>query len=153
MKRGNISLIILWICLVVSVVVFCRFLWTGVFNPLEEDIAKKTNGILIWIYVLFGLTSFTVICFTFKQIAAILSRKPQSAIKRILPIVGFGLTLFLAYILGSSDSLNMLQYDGNENTHFWLKLTDMWLYSIYFLLGLTVFSILFGIIWSYLKSK
>ena len=35
-------------------------------------------------------------------------------------------------------------YDGTENVPFWLRLTDMFIYSIYFLMGMTVLLIIAG---------
>jgi hypothetical protein len=63
-----------------------------------------------------------------------------------------GLLLFITYTVGDGNPLSIAGYEGNENTYIWLKLTDMWIYSIYILLALALIALLGGILWSYFKK-
>lgn len=54
--------------------------------------------------------------------------------------------LVATYSAGSDQPLVIPGYSGTENVPFWLKLTDMFLYSIYIMMGILVLLILgFGI--------
>ena len=152
-KIEKISSIILWSSMAISIIVFCVFLWNSVFGSSEETISETTGMLLNWMYVLFGIVVVTALFFILKHIIDVLKNRPKSALKLVLPIIAFVFILLLSYILGNGNLLNMPQYEGDGNTYFWLKITDMWLYSIYFLLGLTILSILGGIIWSYIKKN
>jgi len=44
--------------------------------------------------------------------------------------------------MGSGTPMNIPGYEGTDNVYFWLKLTDMFLYSIYILLFVTVVAII-----------
>jgi hypothetical protein len=44
--------------------------------------------------------------------------------------------LGVTYTIGDGTPLNMIGYDGTENVPFWLKITDMFLYTIYFMIAL-----------------
>ena len=55
--------------------------------------------------------------------------------------------LAVSWCMGSDRPLNMPGYDGTENVPFWLKVSDMFLYAIYTLLGIALALIAgFGIV-------
>ncbi len=89
-----------------------------------------TNTLLILIYVLFGLAvAATVIAAVF-QFGAALKDSPANAIKS------------LAWSMGDGTPMQIPGYSGTDNVPFWLKLTDMFLYSIYILLFVTIVAII-----------
>ena len=48
------------------------------------------------------------------------------------------LLLGVSWLCGSERPLDLPGYDGGENTPFWLRLADMFLYAVYVLLGVGV---------------
>ena len=52
--------------------------------------------------------------------------------------------MVVAWSMGSDKPLNIPGYDGADNVPFWLKVTDMFLYTIYFLLGATLVAMILG---------
>ena len=52
--------------------------------------------------------------------------------------------MIVAWSMGSGEQMNIPGYSGTDNVPFWLKVTDMFLYTIYFLLGATVLAMLFS---------
>jgi hypothetical protein len=46
--------------------------------------------------------------------------------------------------MGSDEPLTIPGYSGTDNVPFWLKITDMFLYSIYILFAGTVLAIIFS---------
>jgi len=150
-KPGKISTIVLWCSMLISLCIFVFFLWKGIKKP-EENISDEAGILLNWVYVLFGMVIAATFFFTSKHIIDIFLRRPKSAFKRLVPFGLFALLLLLTYLLGSGQILNIPQYAGSENVYIWLKVADMWLYSIYFLLGITIVAVILGILWSYLKK-
>lgn len=69
--------------------------------------------------------------------------------QRLDPLVGFILIVLLlvvTYSAGSGVPLVIPGYDGTENVPFWLKITDMFLYSTYIMMAVLVLLIVgFGI--------
>ena len=93
-------------------------------------------------YGLFGIAVVvTVIAFVF-QFGTALKDNPMGAIKSLVGIILLVAVLVISWVMGSDETLVLPGYDGSENVPFWLKLTDMFLYTIYFLLAATVVAIL-----------
>ncbi len=93
-------------------------------------------------YALFGIAiAATVIAAVF-QFGAALKDNPASAIKSLLGLVLLVVVLIIAWAMGSGTPMNIPGYEGTDNVYFWLKLTDMFLYSIYILLFVTVVTII-----------
>jgi hypothetical protein len=85
-----------------------------------------------------------------------MKRRNTGKISLLRPLIGAGILavlLLCTYWAGNGNPLPISGYEGDENTSFWLKLADMWLYSIYILLGLVVLTLIGGIIWSYIKKS
>ena len=101
-----------------------------------------TNTLLILIYVLFGLAvAATVIAAVF-QFGAALKDSPANAIKSLLGLVLLVVVLVVAWSMGDGTPMQIPGYSGTDNVPFWLKLTDMFLYSIYILLFVTIVAII-----------
>lgn len=104
----------------------------------------QTDSLLYLMYGLFGLAVLaTVLAFLF-QFGAALKDNPGNALKSLLGFVLLIAILVIAWAMGSAEPLVIPGYDGTDNVPFWLKLTDMFLYTIYTLLGLTILAMLFG---------
>ena len=56
--------------------------------------------------------------------------------------IAIAATVIAAWAMGSGTPMNIPGYEGTDNVYFWLKLTDMFLYSIYILLFVTVVAII-----------
>ncbi len=145
-KVQTTSTLMLWCCMLITIVVFISF-FTG---SLSE---KNDVGLVLqWTYILLIATAFIAFIFTCRNIVNSLKTYPKSIWKLLFPPLVFILLLLSSYLFGSGKILNMPQYTGNFNVYLWLKITDMWLYSIYVLLGITIISIVVSIIWSNLKK-
>jgi CDP-diglyceride synthetase len=104
-----------------------------------------------WLYIIFLLSLATACIFSFIRFFIRWKRNPRSILQSLLLTITL-IGLFAgAYVSGNGNPLPVSGYEGNENTVFWLKLTDMWLYCLYILLALTLISLFGGIIWSYIK--
>ncbi|MBP6064831.1 hypothetical protein [Bacteroides sp.] len=120
-------------------------------SPIVPEMSNPvhTDALLYLMYGLFGIAVVvTVIAFVF-QFGTALKDNPAGAIKSLIGIILLVAVLVISWMMGNDEPLLMPGYDGAENVPFWLKLTDMFLYSIYFLLAATVLAI-FG---SSIKKK
>ncbi|KAA6307289.1 hypothetical protein EZS27_041043, partial [termite gut metagenome] len=67
---------------------------------------------------------------------------PINALKSLIGVILIVAVLIISWSVVSEEKLYMPGYDGIENEPFWLKLTDMFLYTIYFLLGITLLAMI-----------
>lgn len=104
----------------------------------------QTNALLFLMYGLLGLTVVaTVFAFLF-QFGTALKDNPGKALKSLLGVILLVVVMIIAWSIGSGDPLTIPGYDGHDNVYFWLKVTDMFLYTFYFLLGATILSMIFS---------
>ncbi|MEG1546579.1 MAG: hypothetical protein RR371_04940, partial [Bacteroides sp.] len=68
---------------------------------------------------------------------------PKEAIKSLVGVAALVVLLIFSWVIASGEPLVMPAYDGAENVPFWLKLTDMFLYTIYFMMGAMIL-LIFG---------
>lgn len=112
--------------------------------PLVPDMSNpaQTDALLYLIYALFGLAVAATLVAAIFQFGSALKDNPMGAIKSLLGLILLVVVLVVAWSVGSSETLTIQGYDGTDNVPFWLKLTDMFLYTIYFLLAVTIVAII-----------
>jgi NADH:ubiquinone oxidoreductase subunit 6 (subunit J) len=116
--------------------------------PAHEKIAadmsqpKFTDMVLYWAYILFAITIVVLLLFAIFTFFKQLKESPKKALGGLLALVGIVTLLLVTYLMGSGSLLDIPGYDGSDNNPATLKLTDMWLYSAYFLLAITFLAIL-----------
>ncbi|MGI6792939.1 hypothetical protein ACMYZ5_01220 [Bacteroides sp. KG68] len=104
----------------------------------------QTDTLLFLIYgLLFLAVVATVVAFLF-QFGAALKDNPVKALKSLIGVIILAVVVIVAWAMGSDQPLNIPGYEGSDNVPFWLKITDMFLYSIYILFGATVLAIIFS---------
>ncbi len=104
----------------------------------------NTDTLLYLVYALLGIAIVaTVVGFLF-QFGTALKDNPVAALKSLLGVVLLVVVMVVAWSMGSDKPLNIPGYDGADNVPFWLKVTDMFLYTIYFLLGATLVAMILG---------
>ena len=151
-KAHKISSLVLWICMLVTLVTF-GFFYADYTKGSDITSGIQTDWILICLYSIFFISCFSVLFFSVYQLIKGGKDYFRKVLHSLISIVMLILLLFVTYQIGSGEPLAIPGYQGNENTYYWLKISDMWIYSIFVLLGLTILSILVGIIWSYLKKR
>ena len=110
-----------------------------------------TDLIIIWTYILVALAITITLSFLIYKFIKSAIENPKKALIPIGIIIGSGVLLVIAYALGDGTPLNITGYDGNENVEFWLKTTDMLLYTCYFLISLSGLLIIFSGISKFFK--
>ena len=104
----------------------------------------QTDALIYLMYGLFGLAVIATLAAFLFQFGTALKDNPGKALKSLIGVIILAVVVFIAWAMGSGEPLNIPGYDGTDNVPFWLKITDMFLYTIYILLGATVLAIIFS---------
>lgn len=102
----------------------------------------QTNALLYLMYALFGVAIAATLIAAIFQFGAALKDNPAGAIKSLLGLVLLVVVLVIAWAMGDGTPMEIRGYDGTDNVPFWLKITDMFLYSIYILMFVTIVAII-----------
>ncbi|MCI1681826.1 MAG: hypothetical protein LKI39_04655 [Bacteroides sp.] len=104
----------------------------------------QMNALLFLMYGLLALAVIaTVVAFLF-QFGMALKDNFGKALKSLIGVILLVVVLAIAWSVGSGEPLNIPGYSGSDNVYFWLKITDMFLYTFYILLGATVLAMIFS---------
>lgn len=102
---------------------------------------KFTDIVLYWAYALLGFTIVVLIGFAIADFFRRLKESPKKALSGLLVLVGLAAMFFVTYAMGDGTLLNIPGYEGKDNVPPTLKLTDMWLYSSYIMLVISLLAI------------
>lgn len=135
--------------IIISLVVLALFFFGGQVADHEKVAAdmsqpKFTDLVLYWCYILLVVTVVVLIAFAIIDFVRGLKENPKKAMSGFLAILALGVLLVITYIIGDGTLLNIPGYDGTDNVPAMLKLTDMWLYSCYFMMVVTVLALVFS---------
>jgi len=148
---NRISTGVLWLCTLITLVLAIWF-YSVYFMQTSDAETSEISALLYWLLILFIITVCTGLIFSCFYFIRQWDENPKKIGRSIAVTFIYGLLLFVAWLLGSGKPLPLIGYKGGENTYGWLKITDMWLYSIYILLALGLLALFGGIIWSYFKK-
>ncbi|WP_455592077.1 hypothetical protein [Bacteroides sp.] len=141
----RVSYYVLYAMFAIILIVLGIFYFGGqMATPLVPDMSNpaQTDALLYLMYVLFGVAVAATVVAAVFQFGTALKDNPMGAVKSLLGLILLVAVLVVSWVLGSSDTLSIPGYEGTDNVPFWLKLTDMFLYSIYFLFAVTVLAII-----------
>jgi len=142
---------ILVICILITIIIYVRFFYVSYTQSVEAE-STEISTLFFWIFFLLVITFCVSLAFSFFYYIRHWKENPEKAGRFIAVIITCGLLLSITWLFGDGNPLPLAGYKGSENTYLWLKLTDMWLYSIYTLLSLGFVALVGGIIWSYFKK-
>ena len=69
---------------------------------------------------------------------------PKSSMGSLYVLAGSLIVLLITWFMGSAERIEIIGYDGTDNEGVWAQISDMFLYSLYFLLTLAVVCMLLG---------
>jgi hypothetical protein len=146
-KIRKFSSWVLVMCTVIMVVIVGLFFGGGDNEPYNGQWNPRyTDVLLYWMYALFAITVVAILTFVVFQFVRLFKADVKKAFFRLGIIVLLVVLFFGTYSIGDGTSISTLAKPDLEayNTAFWLKLTDMFLYSIYIMGFLTIMAILVG---------
>ena len=96
----------------------------------------QTDALIYLMYVLFFIAIIATVVGVVFQFGSALKDNPGAVLLVAVVVI--------SWAMGSEEPLVIPGYSGTENVPFWLKLTDMFLYSIYILFAGTILAIIFS---------
>lgn len=134
----------LYACIALILVVLGMFYFVGYNNPVGEyNEPAYTETLIYLMYAMFGICVAVTLIGAIAQFGAALKENPKSAIKSLLGIVLLVIVLVVSYSVGSDAAV--MTGTGAYTDTFWLKISDMLIYSIYFLLGVAAIGTLINL--------
>jgi uncharacterized membrane protein YhaH (DUF805 family) len=146
-KIRKISNIVFLIAVAISLVVMGLFAFGGQVPEAEKLVPDMSQPVhldllLNWTYILVAITVVVVLCFAIFGFVKGLKDAPKKAIGGLLALVALAALLFITYSIGCGETLDILGYTGPHNVYGWLKIVDMWIYSIYVMVAVTILAII-----------
>ena len=118
------------------------------FTVMEALVYNKTDIALYWAYILLLIAAIFALIF---PIIGMFS-SPAQLVRTSIGLVVVAGVLLGAYALGSGATIPIIGYEGTDNSNPQvLKIVDMGLLTMYFILGLALLSILYAEISRYFK--
>ncbi|NDV65619.1 hypothetical protein [Bacteroides sp. 224] len=144
----KVSYYVLYAIFAAIIIVLALFFYGGeMATPIVPEMQNPayTDALLYLVYGLLGFTVLATVLAFVAQFVAALKDNPVAALKSLLGAILLVLVLVVAWAMGSSEPLEIQGYDGTENRdEFWLKITDMFIYSLYFLIGANIVAMVFS---------
>lgn len=141
-KIRRISSYTLWAVMAISVVVILAFFFGGSELDAKGNVVyNNTSLMMYWTYILAALTIIATLLGACSGFAS----SPKKGIRALGGVLVLVVILAVSYFMGDDTPLQTLNKDNQAfNTAFWLKLTDMFIYTTYVMSGLVVLAILWG---------
>ena len=131
----KVSYYIFYVLIALILVVLGLFFCVGYNNPVgEHNAPEHTETLLFLMYAMLGVCIIVTVVGSLAQFVTGLKDNPKGAMKSLLFVGLFIAVLAVAYTMGSDAPV--VKGDGTVFTDTgWLKLADMTLYAIYFLVA------------------
>lgn len=140
----KVSYYVMYAIFAVIIIVLALFYFVGYTNPVGEYNAPKHTETLIYLmYILFGIAVLSAVVAAIAQFAAAFRDNVKNALKSLIGFVLLVVLILVTYAMGSD--VPVKTGDGVYSDAFWLKITDMFLYSTYFLLGIATLATLINL--------
>lgn len=146
----KVSSTALYVMLAITLVILGVFFFGGE-TPLDQRLVAdpalsepaQTDALIYWMYILLAVTVIvTVVAAIFQFVSGFID-SPKNAIKSLIGLILIIVVLVISWSAGSDQTMVIPGYTGTENVPFWLKLTDMFLYTIYILMAVMIL-LIFG---------
>ena len=133
----KVSYYIFYVLIALILVVLGMFFGVGYNNPMGEyNAPEHTETLMFLMYAMLAVCVLVTVLGGLVQFAMSLKDDPKGAVKTLVALALFAAALIGAYVMGSDEPLTMA--DGSQFTDAtMLKLSDMMIYAIYLLLGVT----------------
>lgn len=153
-KIHKTSKMVLYAIIGITVLILAVFFFGGEVQVEERVVPtisepRYTDLLMYWVYALLAISVLVLIAFAVSDFISSWKSRPKSAFRSLLVVLAFVAMLIITFAIGSDTPLNIVGYTGVGNVPIFLKITDMWLYSIYLMVAVNVLALLFS---SLLKS-
>lgn len=124
-----------------AIIIVCGIFYFDGFGRVvgEFNDPVHTETLIYLIYSILGLCVLVTLIAAVIQFGSALVDSPVNALKSLVGLIFLIALLAITWSMGSTDAV--VTGDGPYTDPFWLKMTDMLLYSIYVLMAGTILSI------------
>ena len=126
----------------ISLAVLALFFLGGVTPESNADWKEYnfTSELLYWMYIVLVLAVIALFAFAIQQFVTSLIANPKSALASLSVVVVFVAIFGITYAVGDATPIaSITNADfAKFQVPFWLKLTDMWIYTMYILFVLCI---------------
>jgi len=135
----------MYICFALILLVLGMFYFVGYNNPMGEYNAPEHTETLIYLmYAMLGVCIAVTLIGAIAQFGAALKDNPKAAIKSLIGLILFVAVLVVTYGMASDAALPLADGTTYTDTQ-WLKISDMLIYSTYFLFGVATIATLINL--------
>ncbi|MDY6121794.1 MAG: hypothetical protein SPI72_01745 [Porphyromonas sp.] len=135
----------------ISVIVLLAFFLGGSEMDGAHKIYNFTDGLLYWTYAIFFITAVVAVVFALTGLARSFKTNARKAMISVGSVVLLAVVMIVSYALGGTNPLALNADSAAYNTPEMLRLTDMWLFTIYVMFALVLLAIVWGAIGKALK--
>lgn len=100
-----------------------------------------TDIVLFWTYILFGAALLVTVSAAGIQFFKSFAANPGKALKSLIPVLLFAAIFVISFSTSDGEKISIIGYEGTQNEGVWVKITDMFLYTIYTLFAILLLSI------------
>lgn len=144
-KIRKVSSTVLLIIAILTIAVMAAFIFGGYIDPAAaKPVPRFTDLLLFTCYGVLLVTLLVMIVFAFVGFAGKFKANPKGALGGLLAIVALAVLLIVTYAIGSTAPISLGADSAKYNTDFYLKFTDMWLYTIYVMMILCIGALIWG---------
>lgn len=153
-KIRKISSSVLLIVAIIAVVVFVAFIFGGYIDPTAAKPEPRFTDLLLYLsYGVFIVAVLVMLGFALWGFVLNLRTNPKKALGGLVVVVALAVLLGVTYAVGSTEHLPLSADFQQYNTDSYLKLSDMWLYSIYAVFGITIAAMIWGAVRTSVQTK
>lgn len=136
--ENKISRILEIALLSIVIVVTVMFFAGGKMEGSKEYV--YTNLLLFSTYILVAVTLLVTFVLSLINFVKNVIHDPKSSVKSLAGILGIIVVVYISYLFADSTPLYLPGYDGNSNEGGWLIVSDMCLFTTYFMIAITALS-------------
>ena len=138
----KLSYYIFYVLIALILVTLGLFFGVGYDNMVGEyNSPEHTETLMFLMYAMFAICVLVTILGALAQFGTSLKDNPKGAVKSLIGVALFAAVFIGAYAMGSDEPIMLAGGEAYTDT-MWLKLSDMMIYSIYLLLGVTAIATL-----------
>lgn len=143
MKPNEFSKYVLYFLLLACAFVGGLFFFGGkVTSDVGMAVPVYTSLYLYLLYFFAGITLILTTVGLFYTLSKRFRSSPKNGVRSIVGFFILGVILFICWFLGNGTVLGLEGYNGIYNTPSWLRITDMFLNSLYILISAAVLLII-----------
>lgn len=148
-KIHRISRLTLYSAIVITLVVLGLFYLGGNVPATEqvEAVVGKTQPVfmdvlLYWMYAILIITVVVWVVLILITSLTSFKESPKKSLGGLVALIAIAALLIITYMMGDGTLLHIPGYQGSDNQPGTLRMTDMWLYSMYIMFVLTILAML-----------